>query len=92
MNDLQHFENVWNALEDDPIKAENLKLRSKLMMAIAERVAEKGLNQTEAAQRLNITQPRVSALLQGKIEEFRLDSLVNLAHKLGLQVSIKIAA
>jgi len=79
-------------LEDDPIKAENLKLRSALMMAIAERIAAEGLNQTEAAKRLNITQPRVSALLKGKIEEFRLDTLVNLAHQLGLHVSIQIAA
>ena len=92
MADSQHFDNVWDALEDDPIKAENLKLRSKLMMAIAERIAAEGLNQTEAAKRLNITQPRVSALVKGKIEEFRLDSLVNLAQQLGLHVSIEVAA
>ena len=92
MNDLHQFESVWDALEDDPIKAENLKLRSKLMMAIAERIAAEGLNQTEAAKQLNITQPRVSALLKGKIEDFRLDTLVNLAHQLGLQVSIQVAA
>ena len=69
MSDIHHFDNVWDALEDDPIKAENLKLRSQLMMAISERIAKEGLNQTEAARRLNITQPRVSALLQGKIED-----------------------
>ena len=92
MNDLHQFESVWDALEDDPIKAENLKLRSTLMMVIAERIAAEGLNQTEAAKQLNITQPRVSALLKGKIEDFRLDTLVNLAHQLGLQVSIQIAA
>ena len=92
MNDLKHFDNVWDALEGDPIKAENLKLRSKLMMAIVERIASEGLNQTEAARRLHITQPRVSALVKGKIEEFRLDTLVNLAHQLGLHVSIQVAA
>ena len=92
MNDLHRFDSVWDALEDDPIKAENLKLRSKLMTAIAERIAAEGLNQTEAAKQLNITQPRVSALLKGKIEDFRLDTLVNLAHQLGLQVSIQVAA
>ena len=42
--------------------------------------------------RLNITQPRVSALMQGKIEDFRLDTLVNLAHRSGLHVRIEIAA
>jgi len=92
MDDLQHFDNVWDALEDDPVKAENMKLRSTLLMAIIERIAKENLNQTAAAERLGITQPRVSALLKGKIEEFRLDSLVNLAHQLGLQVSMRIAA
>ena len=92
MNDSKQFDSVWDALEDDPIKAENLKLRSTLMMAIVERIAAEGLNQTEAAKRLSITQPRVSALVKGKIEEFRLDTLVNLAHQIGLHVSIRVAA
>jgi hypothetical protein len=30
-------------------------------------------------------------LLQGKIERFRLDSLVDIAHRLGLLVSVEIA-
>jgi len=92
MSDLQRFDNVWDALEDDPVKAENMKLRSALMMAITQRIAAQGLNQTETAKQLGITQPRVSALAKGKIEEFRLDSLVNLAHQLGLHVSMEIAA
>ena len=50
------------------------------------------LTQTEAATLLTISQPRVSALLQGKIDKFRLDSLVDMAHRLGLNVSIRIAA
>jgi len=30
--------------------------------------------------------------LKGKIDEFRLDTLVDLAHRLGLHVSIRVAA
>ena len=92
MTDLEKFSSVWDALEDDPIKAENMKLRSTLMMAITERIKDEGLNQTEAAKKLDITQPRVSALIQGKIESFRLDALVNMAHRLGLHISMNIAA
>jgi len=92
MNKTEKFSSVWDALEDDPIKAENMKLRSALMMAIAARIEKESLNQTEAAKKLVITQPRVSALMQGKIESFRLDTLVNMAHRLGLQVNIDIAA
>ena len=92
MSEVQRFSSVWDALEDDPVKAENMKLRSALMVAITQRIEEEGLNQTQAAERLDITQPRVSSLMQGKIELFRLDTLVNMAHQLGLHVSINIAA
>lgn len=92
MSDLQSFNSVWDALESDPVKAENMKLRSSLMIAINEHIEETGLTQTEAARVLHITQPRVSALTKGKIEEFRVDTLINMAHRLGLHVTMKIAA
>jgi predicted XRE-type DNA-binding protein len=33
------FESVWGALEDTPTEAENMKLRSRLMIAITETVS-----------------------------------------------------
>lgn len=92
MSDLKSFNSVWDALESDPIKAENMKLRSELMIAINDHIEEMKLTQAEAAKRLRITQPRVSALSKGKIEEFRLDTLINMVHRLGLHVTMKIAA
>ncbi len=92
MNGNEQFESVWDALEDDPVRRENLKLRSELMIAISETIKDRGLKQQDAAQLLHISQPRVSALLKGKINEFRLDALVDLAHQLGLHVSINVAA
>ena len=78
MSKNDRFTSVWDALEDDPVRQENLKLRSALMMEIAERIKDRGLTQIQAAEVLHITQPRVSALLQGKISDFRRDSLVDL--------------
>lgn len=92
MSKDNRFTSVWDAIEDDPVRVENLKLRSALMIEIAERIKEQGLTQTQAAKILQITQPRVSALLKGKINEFRLDSLIDMAHRLGMQVSINVAA
>ncbi|MEW8492483.1 MAG: XRE family transcriptional regulator [Candidatus Thiodiazotropha taylori] len=92
MSKENQFESVWDALEDDPIRAENLKLRSALLIAINEELNSRRLKQSEAAELLHITQPRVSALSQGKISDFRLDTLVDIAHRLGLHVSIEIAA
>lgn len=92
MGKKDRFNSVWDAIEDDPVRQENLKLRSALMIEIAERVKEEGLTQRQAAEVLHITQPRVSALLNGKINAFRLDSLVDMAHRLGMHVSISVAA
>jgi predicted XRE-type DNA-binding protein len=92
MTNTQSHESVWDALEDDPIRRENLKLRSELITVIIENVKSRSLTQQQASDLLHITQPRVSALLQGKIDEFRLDMLVDIAHRLGLHVSIRVAA
>ncbi len=86
------FNSVWDALEDDPVRVENLKLRSALLIAINEELTDRGLKQKETAALLHITQPRVSALKQGKVNEFRLDTLVDIAHRLGLHVSMEVAA
>jgi predicted XRE-type DNA-binding protein len=91
MPEKDRFSSVWDAIEDDPIRVENLKLRSALMIEIAERIKDEGLTQTQAAEVLHVTQPRVSALLKGKINDFRLDSLVDMAHRLGMHVSINVA-
>jgi predicted XRE-type DNA-binding protein len=92
MSKENQFESVWDALEDDPIRAENLKLRSALSIAINEELLSRKLKQNEAAELLHITQPRVSALKQEKVNDFRLDTLVDIANRLGLHVSIEIAA
>ena len=92
MSEHKRFDSVWDALEDDPIRVENLKLRSALLIAINEELDARGLKQKEAAELLHITQPRISALKQGKVNDFRLDTLVDIAHRLGLHISMEIAA
>lgn len=74
----ERFESVWDAIEDTPEEALNMRLRSELMASIAKRVDEWGITQKEAAQRLGITQPRLNDLLNGHINKFSLDALVNL--------------
>ena len=86
------FKSVWDAIEDDPIRVRNLKLRSELLIRISAELQRRQLTQMQAAKLLQVTQPRVCALLQGKIENFRLDSLIDMAHRLGLNVSLEIAA
>jgi len=87
----EKFESIWDAIEDTPTAAKNMKLRSGLMMAIKDQVERQGWTQAEAADRLGATQPRVSDLMRGKIDLFGLDTLVNMAVAAGLNVEMHIA-
>ncbi len=72
-------------------QAENMRLRSSLMIALKEHIAREGLSQREAAKVFGVTQPRVSNLTRGKIELFGLDSLVNMLAAAGLRVEMRVA-
>ncbi|MBZ9737264.1 XRE family transcriptional regulator [Mesorhizobium sp. CA18] len=85
------FASVWDAIEDTPAEAENMKIRSTLMMALERHIRAKGWTQAEAARRLGVTQPRVSDLLRGKINLFALDTLVNMAVAAGLHVEVRVS-
>jgi predicted XRE-type DNA-binding protein len=87
----ERFASVWDAIEGTPAQAENMKLRSALMMALKDHVASEGLSQSRAAKVFGVTQPRVSDLMRGKIELFGLDTLVNMLAAAGLHVEVHIA-
>ncbi len=87
----QKFKNVWDALEDTAAEAVNMTMRSSLLIAIEQRVRAWSVTQAEAARRLGITQPRLNDLLRGKITNFSLDMLINLASRAGLSVRLDIA-
>ena len=88
----KRFVNVWDAIEDTSAQAENMKLRSTLMMALKDHIVRAGLSQSEAAKLLGVTQPRVSDLMRGKIELFGLDTLVNMIGAAGLHVEMRISS
>lgn len=87
----KRFESVWDAIADTPQEAENMKLRSALMIELRRHLDESGLNQSEAAKLFGVTQPRVSDLVRGKIDRFALDTLVNMLAAAGMHVEMRIA-
>lgn len=90
--ETETFENVWDALADTPEEAANLTARSALMHQITEIIEAGGWKQSEAAERCNVTQPRINDLLRGRIDRFSLDSLVNIATALGRKVTMVLEA
>lgn len=86
----KRFDNVWDAIEDDPAQRENMKVRSALMTVLTDFLVREGLTQAEAAKKFGVTQPRVSDLMRGKIDLFAIDSLVNMIGAAGLHVKVQI--
>lgn len=87
----QKFASVWDALEDTAAEAANMRARSELMIALRSKIESWKASQTEAAQRLGLTQPRLNDLMRGRIGKFSLDALVNLATPAGLVVRLQIS-
>lgn len=84
--------NVFEDLGFDPAEAKVMAMRAELMIQIEKRIKAQGWTQAEAAEHLGITQPRVSQLMKGTWREFRIDTLLTLANRAGLQTKLKIAA
>lgn len=82
--------NVFADLGFDPEEAQHLVLRSDLMHAIVGHVKDSGQTQQQAARLFGVTQPRLNMLLKGKINEFSLDALVNMATHAGMRVGLTI--
>jgi len=82
--------NIFSDLGFDKVEAENLKMRSDLMIRILQFYRKGGMTQAAAAKTLGLTQPRLNALLKGKIGQFSLDTLVNIDSRAGLNVRLVV--
>jgi predicted XRE-type DNA-binding protein len=82
--------NVFRDMGFSKAEAENLRLRSQLMRQIDAYYRESGMTQTAAARVLGLTQPRLNALLKGRLSQFSLDALVNIASNAGMNLRLVV--
>lgn len=73
-------------------EAENLKIRSTLMIEIHRIFEARGLRQQDAAARFGVSQPRISQLVHGKMDQFSIDSLVNMLAHAGFREEVRVPA
>ena len=92
MTDVQTFSSVWDAIADTPEQAANLQARAELMQQIAAIIKANNWKQAEAANHCGLTQPRINDLLRGRVSNFSLDALVNIAVALGKRVHVTLEA
>lgn len=84
------YSSVWDAISDGPEEAENMKLRSELMICIREHIKARHISSKAAQAMLGLSQPRLSYLMTGRIDKFSLDALVMMASRSGLHVSLRV--
>jgi predicted XRE-type DNA-binding protein len=76
------FEDLGFASEE----AANLRIRSDLMIELRKLIEARGLTQTAAASFFGVSQPRISDLINGKIERFSVDTLIAMLGRAGVDI------
>jgi predicted XRE-type DNA-binding protein len=64
--------------------------KARLAMRIEATIDKKGLKQTEAAKILGITQPKVSALVNGRLSGFSMERIIHYLNLLNQDVEIVV--
>jgi predicted XRE-type DNA-binding protein len=70
--------------------ADLLQAKADLVHQISTIIEERGLTQVQAAEVLGVTQPKISALLHGRLEGFSMDRLVRFLNALDQDVKISV--
>jgi len=70
--------------------AEELKAKSDLAIEIVRIIEDRDLKQAEAAEIMGVDQPKVSALVNGKLDGFSMERLYRFLNALGSDVEIVV--
>ena len=70
--------------------ADDLLARSNLLSEVELLIKSSGLTQKQVAEKLGISQPKVSQLVSGKLSEFSSETLFKYLRLLGCDIQIKI--
>ncbi len=70
--------------------SEELLTRAKLMNELGMMIKSSKLSQKQIADKLGVTQPRISMLVSGKFNEFTSESLMHYLSRMGCYVEISI--
>jgi predicted XRE-type DNA-binding protein len=71
-------------------QSDELLARAKLLNSVSTLIKNSGLAQKEVAERLGITQPKVSMLVNGQLSAFSADTLIHYLSILGCEVQIHV--
>lgn len=79
------FNNIFDVVAESGSEASELQTRSDLMIAIRDIITAKQWSQSVAAEQMGLTQPRVSDLVNGRIDKFSIDKLMTCLYRIGFR-------
>jgi predicted XRE-type DNA-binding protein len=87
----EHTVSSGNVFEDLGMPdADEMLVKAELVLQISRIIEEEGLTQVEAAELLGVDQPKVSALLRGRLRGFSVERLTRFLNALGQDVEIVV--
>jgi predicted XRE-type DNA-binding protein len=86
----QAADNIFIDLGFSPEEADNLLIRSQLMLALQNQIKHHGWTIEQTAQNLRQSRDQIQALTQGKIGQFSVDILIVMLNQVGMTVKVEI--
>jgi predicted XRE-type DNA-binding protein len=83
---LKFYESPFHVNHDEET-ASKMVMKMDLSIMLSRLIQSKQWTQAQAAEQLEVTQSRISDLVNGKIEKFTIDALFDMLDKLGFQIS-----
>jgi predicted XRE-type DNA-binding protein len=84
--------NIFEDLGFEKEEAANLKIRADLMIDLRKFIRSQQWIQAEAATFFGKTQPRISNLMNGDIDRFGIDKLVQMLSQVGMDVQVLVTS
>jgi predicted XRE-type DNA-binding protein len=82
--------NVFEDLGFDKEESTNLQIRADLMLDLRKFIQSQNWTQAEAAMFFGETQPRISNLINGDIDRFAIDKLVQMLSLAGMNIRVLV--
>ncbi len=91
VNEIKVQSSSGNVFSDLGLQnSDELLIKAELVRQISKIIAARKMTQTEAAPMLGVDQPKVSALLSGKLSGFSTERLFRFLNALGNDVEIRV--
>ncbi|MDY7012951.1 MAG: helix-turn-helix transcriptional regulator [Cyanobacteriota bacterium] len=87
---VQSSENIFEDLGFALEEAANLKVRADLMLDLKKYINDREWTQEKAADFFGEAQSQISQLMNGEIERFSIDQLINMLAKAGMKVKVEV--